>query len=1252
MKVAKKPMTKTLRIISVALTSLSLSLACTASKADSKSADNALNDLREDAQSDDQLAATWLLSELLQPGGDALKAVQARQALDKSNRHGMFEDLARGLDDDLHGRLRTASDHYLRAAKAARKSKHSAAQLVGWFAVRRAVSLRANTQDLWKRWKKWVEATLNDPQQLGWRGRDVLVEWWSNESWVEATKDIEQLAAKEFGCLDQVRLAGPFGSGSRASALQPFPAEAATPWPELWPEDPVYDRAPRLLETDQDGCFASVDEPTKSGVFYAETVVQTGPVKDLVLTVDNALQVWIDGIEVLNRDFRRFGSWTDVGVGVHLEPGTHRIVAKLLSGRTSVRLLDKQGKPAAIKPGQSGLPPADPPRVSFDANPKFKPDAQAPGESAVLRYIAGFLAHLDGEDGVATMLMEPLVEDTKIATGPALSMAATFVEGDPIYNSSQTEDLMRELHQTALKRDPNLWEADLEHVAQLAKSKGLVDAVPELKQLTERYQQVPALLSALAKVYGELGWTPEYREVVLLSAQRFPDDPEGLYSAAQLLEADGEVEKAKQLYARIQKLDPDSEVMIGRALERQDYDAALAELKRLHARRPARKDLIHRIENVKRLAGEEFDIWKILNEAIEKQPKNGRARLALADAKFARGERNALDAALVDALQKGANTAAIKNALDLIEGLTELEPYRLDGQQVIRDYEAAGKHMPGTAARVLDYMAVLVSADGSSRSLEHQVIRLQSEEAIRRFAEHSASGDVILKMRVIKKDGRILEPEPVAGKPTVTFPHLEVGDYIETEQIYSSDSTGGSVYEGPHWFFREKDVAYARSELVLVSPSAKQLDVATTGNVPEPTITRDGYFEVRRWRVDQSPAAPNEPLSVPPTEYLPSVQVTWGLDLDRHLHLLAERVQQTVATDPRVVRIAKRIVAGIPAANESARARALYRWVLSNVQDGEEDDGRRVIVGKRGNRWRGLVTLCRSLDIPVKWAVAKNRLSAPPTGPADAARQFSATALKIGQKEPVWLTINDEHTPFGYLPSEIRGMPAYLLEMHDPAQVTLPEGGAQDMVAFIGSVNLAADGSATLELAQGYHGRLGAALRKGLTELGEQRVNDVVESKILASALRGARLTGLEVEDLDNNDVPLVLQMKGEMAHFALAQGKVLRLSPPFVPRLSQFATLPTRQTPILLASERRWEVDLKIQLPAGAKVKPAPKAHLTFADHLVEVNDTLDNGVLHLRRNVHLRSGRIAPEDYAEFVRFTRDADSALSSEITIQVP
>ncbi len=133
---------------------------------------------------------------------------------------------------------------------------------------------------------------------------------------------------------------------------------------------------------------------------------------------------------------------------------------------------------------------------------------------------------------------------------------------------------------------------------------------------------------------------------------------------------------------------------------------------------------------------------------------------------------------------------------------------------------------------------------------EHEIVRVQSEEGIKRFTEMDMGGHTP-HLRVIKKDGRVLEPEEVEGKPTATMPHLEIGDYVEQERIISRWGEGETAeYEGPAWFFREEDVAYARSEFMVIAPADKQLQLRKVNGVPEPTTVRRGMQIIHHFRAD------------------------------------------------------------------------------------------------------------------------------------------------------------------------------------------------------------------------------------------------------------------------------------------------------------------------------------------------------------------------------------------------------------------
>lgn len=1237
------------------LGAVALSTACAGSNKPANGP--SLAELRQNAAkggADD--SARWLLAEMLEPGGEPKRAEQARAALDKAKGTGLYPALARALDDFAHGHLQAAPESYMEVAKAARESDDPDAPLLAQFAVEQAVRLRGNTQDLWKRWQGWVTESLAHPGHLGWRTRDALTSWWGQEAWEDAAQDIDKKIANNSGCLSEIHVAGPFGGDSVADLLFPHAAEKPGPWPEEWPRDPMFGQTPHQLEVEQKGCVATVDEPVQDGVFYAESSFDVKEAGRAILTANRAIKLWLDGSLIFDRDLREWGSWSKVGVGVVLTPGTHRVVARLAGTETSIRVLREDGTPLPVGDGSGGLPAIAGVGQQFQVNPLrayINPQGVTPPQSALLRYVAAYLAELDGEHEAANLLMEPLIKDPAKAAGPALGFAAQFIERDPFYDPSQIDDLTRELHARALKRDPKLWASELNSVSHVAQTQGVVDAVKMLRGLTQRYREVPALLGALAKVYGELGWTPEYRRTVAARAQLFPDDVEGLQAAASLYEEEGDLAAAQKTYEQIKKLDPDTEVLIDRALGRRDYAAAELELKRLRDRRPDRKDLEQRLLELKAEAGDSVDPMAMLEAAIGRSPKEGEPYLDLADAQYALGNKDALHNALARASQAEADTAPLNSALDLLSSATPMDPYRLDAKKVIAEYEAKAEHLEGTAARVLDYMAVLVHSDASALMLEHEIIRVQSEEAKTRFAEQELRGGIVLHMRVIKPDGRILEPEAVEGKPTVTLPHLELGDYIETEQLFGSPATpGGIAFEGPQWFFREKDVAYDRSELVLITPAAHPLSIESTGEVPKPVISRDGPFEVRRWRVDKSQAAPDEPFSVPPQEFLPSIKATWGLDVDRHIAMLSRRVEEATPVDPRIVRIAQGILASDSAKPQAEldRARVLYRWVLDNVQEGDEDDGRRVISGKHGNRWRAFTTLCRAVGIPVRWAVARNRLLPDPQGPASSAEQFASTLLRVGGNKTAWVALVDKYTPFGYLPPEVRGTPAYVLGYADSARVTVPEGGERDRLEFLGDVVLEKDGNAELALEQVFAGKFGANLREGLSQLGASRVRDAIEGQVLGANLRGARLVKHELVALDRIDEPLRLKMKAQMAHFALTAGGGLQLPPPYVPRLSQFVSLPTRQTAVLLGTERDWRVVLRIKLPPGARVQlPKPQV-FAFGEHKVTIADRVEDGVLVLDRHILLAAGRIPVERYAEFVRFARGADTAMTREIAIR--
>lgn len=1242
------------------------------------------------SSSDGEVVGRWLLDEMLAPGGTAKGAEEARNRLlaKKANGDGLYASVAGALWDETHGDPKRAARGYVAALAQAKKSADPAAPLTAWLATHHLVGLRGSVANLWKDNATTLEAIIEAPGQIGWRALAELHEWSTAEALdrAEVTGDkYDALVTSRMGCAREVRIAGPFGRGSAPDRRRSFPAERA-PWPPSWPEDPSRGSVPHVLKTERHRCLTASTEKTDEGIFYAETFFEAPADRDVLVAVQGAVAVWVDDVLIVDRDLREWGVWQRFGGAVRVPKGRHRLLARIMNDAASVRLLNLDGTAAkletdanATKPYGLGRPVAlpDPNPItsvvaSFSGRDRRSPPSGAVGAarqdvgagreaglSPLFLTLAAHAAWIDGLSDVAATLMQKLVEP-KDAAPAALLLAAQYARGDVAFPEQVRRINEKELYARAYAADPKLWYARAWLLLDDADQRGLVEAVDPLKKLAADLPGVPQVTEQLARVYGRLGWRAERMRAVKDLAERFPDDRDALALHLTALEDDGALAEADKVAARIKQLDPDAEVDLDRALARRDWKAAIAELRRLEKRRPDRKEIAGRIADVLMRAGDPSAAAAQLEKALSKNPADVQARFRLADHAYAQGDSSALRQALAAALQAGAKGTEIREAVEILEGASLLEPYRKDGRKIIREFETwekSGKHMDGNAARILDYAAVWVHSDGSSEMLEHEIVRMQSQEAVDKEAEQKPPDGLVLRFRVIKPDGSILEPEPVAGKPTLTMPHLEVGDYFEMEHITASPSEGakGKRYRGPHWFFREADKGYWRSEFVVMAPKDRPVEIETVGQVPNPKVVEHGPFVERRWRVDESPPAPEEPDAPNPREFLPSVRVGWGITLEDTLLRYVDAASEETPIDPRLVKIAHEIVKGIPAANKDERARSVYKFVGDTVQDGQEPDGRRVITGRSGSRQAAFFYLMRLLDIKAELALVKSRIAMPPAGKMSEVETYDNVVARIetaaGPNAERWLTVRDKFAPFGYVPAELRGQPAIRLIPGTP-RATTPALGAADGVIIEGRAFLKEDGSATVDISQSYVGRMGIGLRGVFDRVAESKRSEFVETRLLANNLPGARLKELRMENKDDLAAPLVLKMKAEVPQLARnAGGGKLLLKQLFAVDIAQIASLPQRQTPLLLGSSSHVEVSFQIITPSTMRLPSSlPGGELRDGDRSVVVKDAVDGNSIKLVRVVDIPAGRVQPgAEYTRFVGFTQSADQLLSREIAL---
>jgi tetratricopeptide (TPR) repeat protein len=1178
----------------------------------------------------------------------------------------MWAGLAQGIIDEAHGDPRSASMGYVGALTASATSGETLAPLVAWFAVRRLLGLRASVADLYEKHRIAIEALLRRPGAVGWRAVSELEDWRALEVYDKAestasTYDDEVI--QRMGCARDVRMAGPFGRGVPADAARTFPPDAGMAWPAAWPPDAVRGSVPKVLSVTQKRCMVIANEPVDDGVFYLETFFVTQGARDLLVAVQGATQVWVDGTRVLSRSGEEWGSWQRFGAHVRLSEGRHRILARTLTAAASIRLLNPDGTSAhVVSVSDASAPTAyDVPQVLSDPNPidvmvgALAHGTASPFSSPIEAFLAANAAHADQLDDVASLMIEPLAKPTD-AAALSLEMAAAFAANDPALPDDERGARSRSLRERALTRDSKLWRAHAATIMDSLSQRGPAEGIDPMRALADQVPGEPELLEELAQLYGRLGWRADQTRALKSLVERFPDDVGALRAYLEVLDEDGPVSEADSIASRIRLLDPDAEVDLDRALGRHDYDAALKELRRLQVRRPDRKDLAGRIADVLGRSGRVGASTQALKEALAKQPLDSQARFRLADRAYAKGDGGALRRALGEALEARANGDSLRAAIDLIEGATDIEPFRRDGLKVIRDYqswEKAGHHMDGTAARVLDYAAVWVHSDGSSEMLEHEIQKLQSQEAVTAESEVEPPDGIVLHLRVIKPDGTALEPEQVPGKPSLTLPHLEVGDFVELEHVtqLAGDGSHGRRYQSPQWFFREANKGYWRSEFVVVTPADRKLDIETRGDVPPPSVTPLGTFTERSWRVDLSPPAEPEPDSPPITEFLPSVRVGWGVSLESTLPQLVDLATDGTPLDPRLRELATEIVGSVPANDTDERARRLYRWVLDHIQEGKESDGRRVLAGRSGARQAAFRYFLRLVGIRSELAVVKNGLAAPPLGGMSEIETYDALVMRAETNRGVrWLTIRDKFAPYGYVPSELRGQPAIVLVEGTPREKV--EGtGDTDQVDYEGRADLRLDGSATIDLTITFQGSRAIAWRSALEQVPPARLYDFLERELVAPSFDGGHVREMKSEAADVADKPLVMHLRIEVPEFAKPTAGGLAVHPPFSPHLSQLAAAAVRHTPLLRRGAWRTHIRVRVVLPESLKT-PAEMRQETRRDGdlVVAVRDTASGHAVDFDREIDLPAARVEPgAAYGAWQTFVQAADALLNRDVAV---
>jgi len=1038
--------------------------------------------------------------------------------------------------------------------------------------------------------------------------------------------------------------------------------------------------------------------PTREVVVYALTTldVPAATSATLYLGTPGATKAWLNGRPVLADPDRHPARFDQKAVRLDLQRGSNVLLLKLTGGTSGpfelhARVVGANGRPirglrakaptsgrfarpAPIAAGRviRGVRPLvdvleraakgnDPAalyawaRVLAERHPYDESEKRA--EAAAAR-----AANADPRNLEAQFLAARTADDINESRAFLEQAAAHARPGDARAHTALANfwmgrgDSFRALQilQPAAENAPGDWPAQLV-VADALDAQGFqARALAVVESLAQRHPDEPRILQALARHRLRDRRSDDAARILRVALAHRPGSVEIATTLASILVDRGQAKEAALVLANAARLAGADLSLLLRRADLLAANGAEAEAKKLYdaaiAMNPQAGEVFERAGQSALRAGDRVGALALFQRSLEVQPQNAWLK------------------ELVQQLQPGAASFASAFLHDL------------------REVAARAKaHEGEDAVKLVDLAATHVLPSGQASRTRQTIVRVQSQRGVDRFRttpiRYAPDREQlkVVRARVLKADGTIVDAHEESERSVneawsgmyfdtrtryVSFPGLAPGDVVEL--VWRSDDVAGDNLLGDYFGdvdFVQDTVPTERWEYVLEMPPGRPIFANRLPLATYEETRREGGRVLHRWSATDVPRVLPEPGMPGWTEVAAYLHVSTYRDWESVARFWWGLVKDQVRPTPEIERVAKEIVAGIPASDVDGRVRAVYNYVVKNTRYVGLEFGihgfkpykvEQVLRRRFGDcKDKASLTyaLLRSIGIDSKLVLLRMRhLGAIGAEPASLA-VFNHAILYVPQLD-LWLDGTAEWSGSQELPESDRGAEVLVVDPEGTSRFgRIPEAPASLSVNDARHlVQLGADGSATVA---------GESTIRGIPAPGYRRAYASPNGRTAsfeqawARTFPGVTVTRLEMNDLTRLEEDVRLDFGLRVPRYAERVGEGRLAFRPFGDARSwveSYAPLSSRQQPLVLrhAFENRFEYTY--ELPEGFRVERLPRtgevrSDFGFATLAIEEAE----GRVIARGTVSIAVPRIEAADYPAFRRFLAEVDELFGGKLVV---
>lgn len=471
---------------------------------------------------------------------------------------------------------------------------------------------------------------------------------------------------------------------------------------------------------------------------------------------------------------------------------------------------------------------------------------------------------------------------------------------------------------------PEDWRAALVWARALDRRGEQAAASRELDSWLERFPDEPALLRERANLHRRNGQTEDAMRLHRVALAHRPANLSSAFALVSALVDRGAIAEADERLALTARLLPFD---LGLLLRRADLLAANGDRKKARAL----------FSEAAAISPQEAEVWSRMGKA-ELRAGDREAAIAAFERSLELRPQDAQLRELVESLRPGEKGFARRFLHDLREAVASV----------------GDRYAEEDAAKLVDLSVVRVLPSGQASRTVQTIVKVHSQRGVERYRSfqirHAPGRDVlrIERARVLRPDGSIVDGhtesdhsinEPWSGlyydarATVVGFPALAAGDTVEL--VYRLDDVAMdnllSDYFGDVSFMADV-IPTSVWEYVLEMPPGRPIFANETPGAERSQDAAPGGRTLHRWKSSDLPKLVPEPQMPGWSEVAPHLHVSTYRDWDSVGRYWWGLVKDQVQPTPEIERVAKEVVAGIPAKDVAGRVRAVYDFVATKTR--------------------------------------------------------------------------------------------------------------------------------------------------------------------------------------------------------------------------------------------------------------------------------------------------------------------------------